>query len=193
MLATTMIVRVWASPDKIAIDPAEVKDLPSGETFTVNITITDATNIFGWQVNVTFDPSVLNVVKATEGTFLKNVNKTAWPTPKIDNDKGFVLASSSFMPPYPSVGASGSGILANITFSVKSGGTSNLHFDQKRTYLRTVSGGSVLPIENLVTQDGVFKGTGGGFGLSLQLIAGAAIVIVVAGVSGAFYLRRRKK
>lgn len=193
MLAPAMTGKAWASPEtKIAIDPAEVKDLPPGEAFSVNVTIADVANLFGWQINVTFDSGVLNVVKATEGTFLKNVNRTAWPTPKIDNSTGYVLASASFMPPYPSGGANGNGILANITFTVKSGGTSTLHFE-RGTKLRTVEAGNVVPIENFATEDGVFRGVGGTGGLPLELIAGAAVVIVVAGVTGGFYLRRRKK
>lgn len=195
LLAVAMIALVEASPETtVAIDPPEVKDLQTGASFTVDVTITEASNIYGWQVNVTFDPGVLSVAGVAEGPFLKSVNTTAWPTPKIDNEKGYVLASSSLMPPYPLQGVSGNGVLANITFTVKSGGSSTLHFDAKGTKLRTVTGVVVTPIENYAKHDGSFSGTGGmGFPqIPLEVIA-AIVAVVVVGVASAFYFKRRRQ
>lgn len=196
LLAVAMIALVEASPETtVAIDPAEVKDLETGASFTVNVTITEASNIYGWQVNVTFSPGVLSVAGVAEGPFIKSVNTSAWAPPKIDNARGYVLVSSSLMPPYPLQGVSGNGILANITFTVKSGGSSTLHFDSKGTKLRRIAGVTVIPIENYATHDGKFSGTGGtGFPqIPLEIIAGAIVAVVVVGVAIAFYLRRRRQ
>lgn len=157
--------------------------------------IADVSNLYGWQINVTFNPNILNASKVTEGSFLKNVNKTAWPKPVMNNDRGYVFASALFNVPFPAVGATGSGILANITFTVKSGGGSTLHFDETLTYLRTVQGGTVVPIEGVVKQDGTYGGggsTGGVGGVPFELIAGVAVVAVVVVAAGVFFLRRRR-
>jgi hypothetical protein len=184
---------VSAQTTTISLNPSSVKDVPTGETFSVDVTISDASDIYGWQVNMTFNAGVLSVEGATEGSFLKNVNATAWPNPKIDNDNGFVLISDSFYPPYPSAGAGGGGVLATITFKVKSGGSSALDF-VSGTKLRTIQAGSLLPIENFVSQDASFGSAAGGLnlGLPLEIIAVVAVVIVVAVVGGVFYLRRRR-
>jgi len=195
LLAVATIALVKASPETaVSIDPAEVKELETGASFTVDVTITEASNIYGWQINVTFDPGVLSVASVAEGPFLKSVNATAWPTPKIDNAKGLALVSSSLMPPYPLQGVSGNGVLANITFTVKSGGSSSLHFDAVGTKLRTVVGGTVIPIENYAAHDGGFVGTGGtGLQIPLEVIAGAITAVVVVIVAVAFYFKRRRQ
>lgn len=196
LLAVAMVISVKASPETaVAIDPPEVKDLEAGASFTVDVTITDADNVFGWQFNVTFDPGVLSVASVAEGPFLKSFNATVWPTPEIDNSGGYVLACSSFMPPYPPQGVSGAGVLGNITFTVKSGGSSALHFDHVGTYLRTVVGGATLAPISYVAHDSSFSGTGGTGGLQipLEVIAGAIVAVVVVVVAIAFYIRRRRQ
>lgn len=202
MLVSMISGKAVAATAKIATDPSEVTDIASGETFTINVTVSDVTNLYGWQFNITFDPNVLRCEKVAEGPFLSSVNTTVYPAPKIDNDKGYVMSSSLLWAPgYPPQGASGSGILANVTFSVKSGGTTSLHFDSTRTYLRTVvfppAGGDVQAITDFNTQDGVFRGTGGGVGLAgipIEIVAAVVVVVVVSGsIAGAFYLKRRRQ
>lgn len=183
-----------AQTPTISLNPSSVSGVSTGSTFSVNVTISSASNIYGWQVNITFNPSVLTVEGATEGSFLKSVIATVWVT-SIANDRGFVLASSSPNPPYPSAGVNGSGVLATITFKVKSSGGSDLDFVDG-TKLRTIQAGNLLPIDIFSTQDGSYAGGGGtggsGFGLPLEIIAVVAVVVIVAVVGGVFYLRRRK-
>jgi len=197
LLVAALIGDSWADPATISLDPASVNAVQVGETFTVNVMISDVSNLYGWQINVTFNPGVLGVVRVEEGPFLESVNATMWPKPSIDNSTGYVLATSSFTPPYTSIpaGASGSGQLATITFSVKASGGSDLRFDETRTYLRTVIEGNVQEIGNVVRQGGTYSGGGGGGGvggLSWELIGAAIAVVVVIAVVGVFLLRRRK-
>ena len=185
----------WGDPATVSFDPTQVSELSAGEQFTVDVVIADISSLFGWQINVTFNPSVLNVVKIGEGPFLKNVAKTMMPK-TIDNTLGFVMAAAAFVPPNPPAGASGSGILANITFSVMSSGGSTLHFDQTLTYFRTLQGESVVPIEGVVRQDGTYSSGGGGGGLGglpWELVGGIIAVVVIVAVVGVFLLRRRRQ
>ena len=187
----------WANPATISLSPASVDALAVGGTFTVNVMIADVSNLYGWQINVTFSPSVLSVDSIVEGPFLESVNETMGLQRSIDNTLGYVLASCSFKPPYDAIpiGASGSGQLASITFSVKASGGSNLQFDEDRTYLRTFVSGNVQEIGDVVRQGGTYGGGGGGggvAGLPWEIIGAVIVVVVVVAVVGVFLLRRRR-
>jgi hypothetical protein len=186
--------KTLASPATIAMQPAQVNNIASGGTFTVNVTVAEVSELYGWQINVTFNPQILNVERVAEGPFLKDINETIFGT-NLKNTVGYAIVSAAFMPPYASHGASGSGLLANMTFSVKGSGSTSLHFDATRTYLRTVVSGSVAPILDVTTVDGSFANAAGGFqsGFPLEVIAGIVVVIVVVGVVGFYLWRRRKK
>ena len=186
----------WGEPATISFDPTQVDELSVGEQFTVDLAIADISNLYGWQINVTFNPSILNAVRVAEGPFLKTAGITMMPKASIDNSKGYILAADTLKPPYPAAGASGSGILANVTFSVKSSGGSALHFDETLTYFRTVQGESVIPIEGVVRQDGTYSSGGGGGGLGgipWEIVGGIIVVVVIIGVVGIFLLRRRRE
>jgi hypothetical protein len=190
-----MIPLVGADPGaKIALNPSDVRDLDPGASFTVDVTIAEAVNVYGWQVNLTFTPGVLSVVEVTEGTFFEG-SETAWPAPQIHNDRGYVFFTSSLWIPYPPQGVSGDGVLASIAFKVESGGSSALHFDSTGTKLRTFGGGQLIPIDDFTVQDGSFTGTGVTWWsqLPLALIAGAVIAVVVVVVAVVFFLRRRRQ
>jgi hypothetical protein len=186
--------KTFASPATIAIQPAQVSNIASGGTFTVNVTVAEVNELYGWQINVTFNPQILNVESVAEGPFLKNINETIFGT-NLKNTVGYAIVSAAFMPPYPSHGASGSGLLANVTFSVKGSGSTSLHFDATRTYLRSVVAGNVIPIPDVSATDGSFSNSAGGFqsGFPIEVIAGVAVVVVVVGVVGFYLWRRRKK
>lgn len=176
---------------KIAIEPAEVRDLQPGSTFNVNVTITDATNLYGWQVNITFNPNILDVNSTVEGPFLKQVKDTIFMK-KIDNTAGYVLASATVMPPYPLQGANGSGVLLTINFVVKGFGVSPLRFVEYRTYLNTVIAGNIVKIDFIMSEGSFRNAAGGLLGIPLELVAGI-VVVAVGAVSGFFLIRRRRK
>jgi len=130
-------------------------DYPTGTiTFTTAPDL-DAEIIAVYQFSVT-------VYHVTNGHFLPG--QTAWGmgivAPDVDNVNGVVGAGDAIMPnpegEFPPVGASGSGILATITFEVKGEGASLLHLDD--TDLETVVGEppqTFISIDHTV-QHGVF-------------------------------------
>jgi PKD repeat protein len=152
---------------RLSLNPPETKNsaLGIGSTFKIDLNITDVieenapNGLFGWQVNMTFNPAVVNVTLVLEGPFLKDDwgFPTIWPEPVVDNTKGWVFASCSIAPPYPDTGAYYDGILAYITFMVKAEGRGTLlEFVSEGTYLRAVIGGAVVAINNFTTEDGSF-------------------------------------
>jgi len=185
-----------ASPGAvIAIEPAEVLDVPVGETFKLNLTVTDVSNLYGWQVNITFNPSILNVASTEEGPFLKQVNETV-VYKKTSNDGGFLLLTSTFTTPYPLQGATGSGLLATVTFTVTGQGASSLNF-VKGTKMNTVPPPyqTVLPITDFTSVGGSFRNAAEGsqFGIPLEWIVAIVIVVVVAVGASVFFITRRRK
>jgi len=145
LFSLTLMNVTIASPDPVVFVDPQLINQPIGVVFDVNITIANVTDLYGWEFNVTFDPSVLNCTGIVEGPFLKQAG-TTWPLPpKIDNDAGFVFAGSSLFPP-PANGASGNGTLATITFNVTANGASAFHFS--KTKLNGWVGGLPVPISH---------------------------------------------
>jgi len=197
LACTLMFVAIEATQADsgvIAIEPAEIKDISPGGTFTVNVTVAGVSEVYGWQVNITFNPQILNVENVTEGSFLKQSNKTVFMK-TIHNTDGYVQLASTFYP-VPEHGASGSGLLAQVTFTVKGSGSSSLHFEEIGTKLRTViDTDTVVNITDFSTTDASFRNAAGSLllgGIPLEYIAGAVVVVVIGGFS-VFLLRRRKK
>jgi len=194
-LAAAAEVAVASPAAVIAIEPVEVLDVPSGETFTVDITITDVSDLYGWQVNITFSPGILNVASTEEGPFLKQINETV-VMKRVSNDGGFLLLSSTFTVPYPTQGATGSGLLASVTFTVTGQGASDLNF-VKGTKMNTVPPPyhTVVPITDFTSVKGSFRNAAGGFqfGIPLEWIVAIVIIVVVAVGASAFFIMRRRK
>jgi len=184
-MAMTSIGR--ASPTTIAVDPSEVKDLDPGQSFSVNITVMDVTDLYAWSINLTFDPDVLNVENVTEGPFLKQVHNTLPLPPNINNAAGFVFAGAIFMIPLPENGATGSGVLATIVFTVKGSGVTNLRFELHK--LHTVISFNQILIPHTTT-DGVFRNVAPTI-LSLEfIVAIVAIVAIGGGIVVVLYKKR---
>lgn len=118
-----------ASPETVfAVDP---KIVVAGldESFIVNITVSDVSDLYGWQFNLTFDPTIVNVVNVTEGPFLKQAGSTWMPDVTIHNFVGWVFSGDSLFP-FPEEGATGSGVLASVLFNVTAEGESDLNLSE---------------------------------------------------------------
>jgi len=190
-----------ASTTTMALDPPEVEDIEPGETFNVNVTVTDVSNLFAWQFMIRFDPNVLQIEDIIEGPFLASTGEeTDFRPPSIDNTAGYMISGCLFMPPLPEEGATGDGVLATIVFSVTGRGTIALEFeeDETFTYLREIIwinytatppvGSKVAIAANLV--DGSFA-NGGAEILSLQFIVAIVVVVALCGVVAFYIIRRR--
>ena len=99
-----------------------------GETFSINISIAQVTNLTAWELKLYYLNTILNGTKATQGPFLKTANSTSfWVLSFTDNynaTHGRVHLVCTLIGTGP--GATGSGTLATITFKAKNGGNSPL-------------------------------------------------------------------
>jgi len=189
-----------AAETTITLDPSEVKDIEPDETFDVDVTVNDVSNLFSWKILIRFDPNVLQADNVTEGPFLASTGETTiFQTPMIDNDKGFVIAGAVFMPPLPEDGVTGDGVLATILFSVTGRGSVTLEFDKELTGLKEVRWtdyqatppvGSSISIASALV-NGSFS-NGAPEILSLTLIIAIVSAVAICGVGAFFFMRRRR-
>lgn len=132
----------------VYIDPPILTGTAIGENFTVNVMVSDVSDLYLWNVGVIFNPEVLeciSVEKAGDLSSKRPVNgsdvgyiveeslfpeiegETIWVAPKIDNKAGVIGPGPTCGLIGDVPGVSGDGPLAVITFRVVSAGSSYIH------------------------------------------------------------------
>jgi len=134
---------------KIYVPEIIDESLVSGETFTVDVSIEDVTDLFGWEFDLNFNPNVLEALSVTEGPFLKQGGNTMCFGGTINNDVG-IINNYACVLFGPHTGVSGSGTLASVNFRVKDLGYSVL--DLSDTKLQDSDAKSI----SHVVEDGYF-------------------------------------
>jgi general secretion pathway protein D len=142
LLSSQLVSRGFAQSTVILIQPSS-SDVDVDDTITVDIRIEDVADLYGVDVRLSFEPTLLEVVQIQAGSF---------PAPdfvvkkEADNSAGTVWYAVSQMA--PTEPTSGSGVAASITFKGLAGGTSSVAF----TYQKIVKkNGEQIPA---TTQDG---------------------------------------
>ena len=123
---------VSVSPDTIIKDYLLDPGYQIGDKFTVDVNIADVADLYTWQLNVTWDPSILSASDYVAGGFLLGTispDKTAafqlgYVINATDNANGYTCISESILGEY--AGITGSGQLATIEFEVVGYGYTNL-------------------------------------------------------------------
>jgi hypothetical protein len=112
--------------------------LSVGDIFSININVSDVTNLAAWQFTLYYQSAVLNGIGVTEGPFLGSTGaqrffSTVNFTDSYNATHGAVTAFALIISP-PDAGVSGSGILASVTFRAVGSGPSVLSFDLTGVY-----------------------------------------------------------
>jgi LysM repeat protein len=111
----------------------EVQTIDVGQLATVTLRVEDVQDLYGYQVNLTFDPTVLEVMDADPGDAGIQVGLGTFVTPdyvpmnSADNSLGTIEVVVSQVA--PSTAANGSGTLLNISFRAKSAGISDIEMN----------------------------------------------------------------
>ncbi len=104
-----------AQPAAISIDV--------GQTFLVNVSLTDGVDLYAYQFDVGFDPSVLSANGISEGPLLATGGTTFFIPGLVDNVGGAISnTAGALFGVVP--GVTGSGILATISFTAIGAGSS---------------------------------------------------------------------
>jgi len=164
---------------KVAVDPWRViKDYvyDSGyqinDKFILKINVSEVLDLFTWQVNVTWNPGVLNFSKVkVYGPFLRGTSSphgtSGWidrdPTKNVtflvvDYDKGFASIAETILDSRPgAAGVYGNGDLVEIEFKILTYGNSTLVITKTGilpTSLLDSTGAAIGPLD---TSNGYFK------------------------------------
>jgi hypothetical protein len=107
------------------ITPQNVKGAV-GQFITVNISISNVDDLYGWQIRLEWNPQILNFSSVSEGDFLKKQGRTFF-SHKL-NETGYLILDCTLIGDLP--GVSGSGTLASVEFYVKKEGTSQLQLSE---------------------------------------------------------------
>jgi len=104
------------SQPTVSLSPSTFAATSVGQTFEVNLTISNVQSLWGWSVNITWDPTYLSLNSVSEGDFLTSqVGQTFFLNTPTNSTKGWCNindASASL-----SSVASGSGTLAILKFA----------------------------------------------------------------------------
>lgn len=154
-----------AKKTSLRIDPQIIYE-PSGEFFKINITVFDAEYLYNWQVNMSFNPSVLEFIDVTEGDFMARQPEGTFGSSRLDHkEDGWVFFGWSTVGEY--IGESGSGILATVEFQVLTEGESLMKFETNKTlpahtFLQAQKSATPPPLFGdieFTVQDGLFINT----------------------------------
>jgi hypothetical protein len=152
ILTSITATQVTAQQTKVYINP-ETQTIPQpGLSFTVEITIQNVNDLYGWELKIYYPNSILNATDAVEGTMLKKDGALTFFRKHIFTDNYnethglvnlFCLIAEAEAP-----GVNGNGILATVTFNTTSAGTAKIYLSDVK-----LSDSNVNPIPCL-TSDG---------------------------------------
>jgi hypothetical protein len=113
-IANGGIYECFSTKPKLEAKPSTYTAMTLGKHFTVNVTIADVVNLYSFELQFTYNTTVLDATDITVGPFLKSPYQI---TKKIiDDSAGSIWLSVKSLP--PALSSNGSGILAAITFMV---------------------------------------------------------------------------
>ena len=89
-----------------------------GDTFTLDLSARNVMDLADWRFDISFNPSVLEVLEVNEGDFMKqNGGSTLFQKGTIDNTAGKIEGLSSSI--LADTGVNGTGVLLSVTFKAK--------------------------------------------------------------------------
>jgi len=114
------------------IDPPSIVDLTLtlGDAFTIDVMVSDATFLYAWQANISFDPDILAFANVTEGDYLAGQPEGTYGSQIVGvRSVAFGWSTTGYY-----VGVSGNGTLAALEFEVLAEGESILKFETEPYY-----------------------------------------------------------
>ena len=97
-----------------------------GSSFDVSVDISSVTDLYAFQFDISFDPTILSGTSVTEGAFLPAGGATFFIPGSIDNIGGSISFTADTLLTAVS-GVSGSGTLADLQFQALTVGTSPIN------------------------------------------------------------------
>lgn len=103
-----------AADPVLSVTASPTTPVPGGQV-TVNVNISGISDLFAYQFALEFNPSFLQGVSGVQGPFLPAVGSTTFGASVVSSPTAYFVYGSLFG---TGPGASGSGVLATLTFNV---------------------------------------------------------------------------
>jgi general secretion pathway protein D len=153
----SLFVREAFSAASIFVNPSSQTVSGVGETFSVNITILNVIDLYAYEINLYYDPAIVNGTTIVEGPFLKT-HVLTWAIPNFNDNYNSThgLARMAVSVLGDVAGVTGTGVLCTISFLSKQVGSSiltlagtKLQNSHYAPIAHTTSGGQfqVVPVE----------------------------------------------
>ena len=112
-----------ASAATVGVSPSTVTAV-LGQNFSINITISGVSNLYGWELRLNWTATLLGAVDVAQGPFLNSSGSTffSWD---VNVTEGRMVMDCTLLGNV--AGVSGGGTLATVTFNVKNVGESALN------------------------------------------------------------------
>jgi len=144
---------VGAESTRVFLDPPSQTVAAAGDSFTINVSIADVSNLLGYQFTIYYNSTVMNRTQVAEGSFLKSGGQTYFSPSFIDqynSTHGAVAISCTLLNVTGNVsGASGSGVLVTLEFkSLAAADSTSLHLADVGLVGLADSSPSLIPHED---------------------------------------------
>ena len=124
-LCLLLVIPASMAGNVIVLVPASSPTI--GSAFSIDVSVTGIADLYAFQFDLSFDPTLLSAVSVTEGDFLASGGTTVFIPGAIDNVGGTVNANADALIG-AITGVTGGGILAEFDFTALAAGTSPLSF-----------------------------------------------------------------
>jgi len=152
-----------------------------GDTFDVDIDVSSISDLYAFQFDLAFNPSLVSAVSITEGVFLPGGGTTFFIPGTIDNVGGTFTANADSLIGAIS-GVTGSGILAQVEFTGIAPGTSGLSLQNITLLDSTLTDitASATVDKGSVTVNGASTATPEPSAFALLLVGGSLLFLTAA-------------
>jgi len=127
-VSLVVLVGLWAVPAGAApilsFSPSS-PTVTAGQSLAIDITVSNAVDLYAYEFSVGFNPAVLAATSITEGPFLAAGGATFFIPGTVDNVAGSVVSTGISLLTAIN-GVSGSGVLARVEFNAVGAGNSSL-------------------------------------------------------------------
>lgn len=115
-----------AAPTLLLIGPAS--PVAVGAAFSLALRVDEANDLYGYQLNLHYNPVLVSVESVGEGAFLPSVGASTFVPGTVDNTNGTITyLGNSLLGSL--AGATGNGVLAEFIFRALSGGVVTIGID----------------------------------------------------------------
>jgi hypothetical protein len=121
-VALVYVVMRNVNGPEIYVDPQTTVAGP-GQNFTINVRISDASDLYGWELGLSWNSTLFDNASAVEGSFF---NGSTFFVPVVNITGGYIFLDDTLLGA-STPGVNGNGVLTIIQLHVSSSGSCPLH------------------------------------------------------------------